>query len=111
MYLKALSEKCILVVGDLWRIFTLNDTLNYLIQKYNDTIASDKSLKSEFDKIIINEILMRKMVEWDIKMKVLSDKERQYVADIAYGLENINEFHRSNVRRHLKKIVTAGFKF
>jgi hypothetical protein len=146
----------------------LNDTLNFIIQKYNETIASNQNLKSEFDKInkiksienfkftsvfseigvqlekgippnikqlyyashsfkrgsnnqlkkvidvdkiIINEILMRKMIEWDKKMKILSDKERQYIVDFAYGLKNLNEFHRSNISGHLKTLTNSGFIF
>lgn len=144
-----------------------NNTLNYIILKYNESVNSNKSLASEFDKIgqvkaaqgckytsvfseigfqlekgvapnvkqiyyasysfktnlnensvikidieklQINELLMRRMVDFDLKVKVLSDKERQYITDLAYGLKNINEFHIKNVRRHLTKIIDSGFK-
>ncbi len=146
----------------------LNDALNYIILKYNDTISKSKNLKSEFetiskikelekfkftsvfseigaqlengispnikqiyyasnsfqkgsgsqlkkvndvDNIVINEILMRKMVEWDIKMKILSAKERQYISDFAYGLKTTTEFHQNNIRRHLIKLANVGFEF
>lgn len=145
----------------------LNDTLNYIIQKYNEMITSEKNLKSEFDKIskvkgiekykftsvfseigvqlesgnppnikqiyyasnsfktgtknkskklinvdktVINEILMRKMFEWDSIAKILSFKERAYIADFAWGLKKLNSFHEKNIRRHLEILINNGFK-
>ena len=53
---------------------------------------------------------MRKMYEWDSVAKILSDNERAYIADFAWGLKKINKFHEENVRRHLKKLKANGFK-
>jgi hypothetical protein len=58
---------------------------------------------------IDQEVLVR-MVEWDSKAKVLSPKELQYVADLAYGLKKMNTFHENNVRRHLTRLVDMGFE-
>jgi hypothetical protein len=53
--------------------------------------------------------LIAKMVEWDTKAKVLSRGELQYVADFAYGLKKLNDFHEKNIKRHLNRLMEAGF--
>ncbi|SFF66169.1 hypothetical protein SAMN04488033_103140 [Salegentibacter agarivorans] len=53
---------------------------------------------------------MRKMVEWNTKAKILSDKEQEYLVNFAYGLKKINEFHENNLKRHLKKMQESGFE-
>ncbi len=40
---------------------------------------------------------------------MLSDNELQYVADFAYGLKGLNTFHENNLRRHLDRLINAGF--
>jgi len=54
-------------------------------------------------------ILVRRMVEWEAPNKILSPKERQYVADLAYGVKAMNSFHEKNLRRHLKTLLSSGF--
>jgi hypothetical protein len=56
-----------------------------------------------------NPNLLTKMVEWDSKAKVLSTKELQYIADFAYGLKTLNDFHEKNIIRHLSRLQEAGF--
>lgn len=53
--------------------------------------------------------LLAKMVVWDTKAKVLSAKELQYIADFAYGLKTLNNFHEKNIKRHLSRLQDAGF--
>jgi hypothetical protein len=57
----------------------------------------------------INADLLTKMVVWDTKAKVLSAKELQYIADFAYGLKTLNDFHEKNISRHLSRLQDAGF--
>jgi hypothetical protein len=57
----------------------------------------------------INSDLLTKMVVWDTKAKVLSAKELQYIADFAYGLKTLNDFHEKNIKRHLSRLQDAGF--
>jgi len=66
-------------------------------------IPEDKSYKK------ISTDLLAKMVLWDTKAKVLSEKELQYIADFAYGLKTLNDFHEKNIRRHLSRLQDAGF--
>ncbi len=76
-----------------------------------DIKESKRELKKEAPKtIVLTGALMEKMVVWDTKAKVLSSKELQYVADFAYGLKTLNEFHQNNIKRHLSKLVDAGFR-
>jgi hypothetical protein len=58
----------------------------------------------------INLEILRKIVEWDSRMKILSNAERQYLADLAYELKPLNQFHKSNAERHLANLIKAGFK-
>lgn len=57
----------------------------------------------------ISSDLLSKMVVWDTKAKVLSTKELQYIADFAYGLKTLNDFHEKNIKRHLARLKDAGF--
>jgi hypothetical protein len=59
----------------------------------------------------ISSDLLMKMVLWDTKAKVLSAKELQYIADFAYGLKTLNDFHEKNIKRHLSRLMEAGFTF
>ncbi len=72
--------------------------------KEKDPCSTGKIVKT-----IINESFLVKMVEWDSKYKVLSVGERQYVADYAYCLKKLNPFHEMNIRKHLQKLINAGF--
>ena len=143
---------------------TLNDTLDFIILKFNKTIESKGSLSSEFDKIemiaiskkvkyasvfgqigkklekgvapnlqdliyasgyfkadkskpkkkdlsqvIMSEVFLRRMSEWEAKSRVLTTKERSYLADFAYGLKTRNGFHDKNLKRHLTNLLKNGF--
>lgn len=59
---------------------------------------------------IINLSVLRQMVEWDSRMKILSQGERAYMADLAYELKPLNQFHKTNAEKHLKTLLKAGFK-
>lgn len=58
----------------------------------------------------INLNVLRQMVEWDSRMKILSKGERAYIADLAYELKPLNQFHKTNSEKHLKTLLKAGFK-
>jgi len=85
---------------------------------YASNIMKDKSvkeLKSKTSQIDINnvrvdELVMRKMFEWDSVAKILSHKERAYIADFAWGLKKLDSFHTKIVKRHLETLVKSGFK-
>ncbi|GGZ88230.1 AIPR family protein [Algibacter mikhailovii] len=85
---------------------------------YAANILKDKSVKElkpktkqlDLDKVRIDEFLMRKMFEWDSTAKILSIKERTYIADFAWGLKKLNSFHEKNVKRHLETLLKNGFK-
>jgi hypothetical protein len=53
---------------------------------------------------------LRQMVEWDSKMKILSQGERAYLADLAYELKALSSFHKTNAKKHLKTLLKAGFE-
>lgn len=65
---------------------------------------------SESVVIKINLNVLRQMVEWDSRMKILSHGERAYIADLAYELRPLNQFHKTNSEKHLKTLLNAGFK-
>ncbi len=58
----------------------------------------------------INPTILKYMVEWDSRMKILTQGERSYLADLAYELKPLNAFHRANAQRHLLTLLKAGFK-
>lgn len=76
----------------------------------NNENSSKESIGSVGKNIRITEFVMRKMVEWDSMAKILTNNERQYVADFAYGLKKLNSFHEKNVKRHLERLFKAGFR-
>ena len=57
----------------------------------------------------INLNILRQMVEWDSRMIILSTGERAYMADLAYELMPLNEFHKTNAEKHLKTLLKSGF--
>ena len=85
---------------------------------YASNIVKDKiikelkpiSTKTDISIVRIDELVMRKMFEWDSTAKILSPKERAYVADFAWGLKKLNSFHEKNVKRHLETLLKNGFK-
>jgi len=147
---------------------TLNDALNYIVEKYNTFIDSGKNIESEFKrieliaasksikyasiynqigkllskgipptvrqlnyasyyfrnesiykegekksqnkKLIITELLLRRMAEWESRAKVLTPEQRSYIADFAYGLKKINSFHEKKLKSYHHRLQEAGFK-
>ena len=71
---------------------------------------NDIKPKTRIEDLVLNELIMRKMYEWDSSSKILSEKERAYVAEFAWGLKKLNSFHRENVKRHLLTLIEKGFK-
>jgi hypothetical protein len=59
---------------------------------------------------VISLDVLRQMVEWDSRIKLLSNGERQYMADLAYELKPLSQFHKTNAEKHLKTLLKAGFK-
>ena len=76
----------------------------------NKDVDNDIKPKKRIEDLILNELIMRKMYEWDSSSKILSEKERAYVAEFAWGLKKLNSFHRENVKRHLLTLIEKGFK-
>ncbi len=64
---------------------------------------------NKFQSVKLSELLMRKMVEWDTVSKILTEKERQYIAEFAYGLKKSTNFHENNIKNHLEKLIASGF--
>jgi hypothetical protein len=142
----------------------LNDTLDFIIRKYNKAIETGVNVVSEFEKIEIiaaskkvkyasvfgqigkkmekgiapniqdlfyasenfsgnrnnenqkdlskislTDTLIRRMSEWEAKNRLLSNSERSYIADFAYGLKKRSSFHDENLKRHLGTLVRNGF--
>lgn len=54
--------------------------------------------------------ILRQMVEWDSRMRILSHGERGYLADLAYELKPLNAFHKKNAEKYLQTLLKAGFK-
>ncbi|QJP33932.1 AIPR family protein [Nonlabens sp. Ci31] len=84
---------------------------------YASHIIKDESVKElnpkttlDISKVRIDELLMRKMFEWDSTAKILSSKERTYIADFAWGLKQLNSFHEKNIKRHLETLLKRSFK-
>lgn len=80
-------------------------------------MIKDKSVKElkpkkklDISNVRIDELVMRKMFEWDSTAKILSIKERTYIADFAWGLKKLNSFHEKNIKRHLETLLKNGFK-
>jgi hypothetical protein len=144
---------------------TLNDTLDFIIKKYNEAIEARTDIISEFNtiekiaisknvkyasvfgqigkklaggvspnlqdlvyassyfnksnsvvkntdlrRVNLSDVLLRKMTEWEAKNRILSAKERGYLADFAYGLKKRTDFHDKNLKHHLTTLVKNGFE-
>lgn len=72
-----------------------------------ETKATKEISSSAVPKINLN--VLRQMVEWDSRMRILSNGERQYMADLAYELKPLNQFHKTNAEKHLKTLLKSGF--
>jgi hypothetical protein len=73
------------------------------------TVGKTEPKQKDLSQVIMSEILLRRMSEWEAKCRVLSVKERSYLADFAYGLKKKNDFHDKNLKRHLTKLLENGF--
>jgi hypothetical protein len=79
---------------------------NYFKQSESqETISSVKPKNPK-----INLSLLRSMVDWDARMRILSSAERAYIADLAYELKPLNDFHSKNASRHLSTLMKSGFE-
>jgi hypothetical protein len=85
------------------------DNILSVSPNFFDEVYEDSKKKESESNHRISIDLLKKMVEWDTKAKVLSAKEIQYIADFAYGLKTLNDFHEKNIKRHLSKLQDAGF--
>lgn len=72
-----------------------------------EEIKTNEISVSEVPEININ--VLRQMVEWDSRMKILSHGERAYIADLAYELKPLSQFNKTNSEKHLKTLMKAGF--
>ena len=79
---------------------------NYFKKETSDKNISVKAIGSVPN---INLSVLKQMVEWDSRMKILTQGERAYLADLAYELKPLNSFHKTNAERHLKTLMKAGF--
>lgn len=77
------------------------------IEESNKTQTKNEDVKTNI-KIDID--LIRKMVEWESRVKILTSNQRSYVSDLAYGLKKINSFHEKNLLIYCEKLKAAGFK-
>lgn len=71
--------------------------------------TNEISIVEPIEKEKIDETLMIKMVEWDLKNKILSNNERQYLSDFAYGLKKLNNANENFIRRYHQRLKEAGF--
>jgi len=76
---------------------------------FNKEATTTKKAISDSAVPTINLNILRQMVEWDSRMKILSTGERAYMADLAYELKPLNEFHKTNAEKHLKTLLKSGF--
>lgn len=73
------------------------------------SLFSDKTAVVEKEKQTIDEPFLIKMIEWDSQKKILSNNERQYLSEFAYGFKKLNSFHENIIRRHLQNLINKGF--
>lgn len=76
--------------------------------------STSKSVKNEKSNVLnedkLNEFTLKKMMDFDLKYKVLSTGERKYLSDFVYGFKKLNAFHEGNIKRHLNKMIEKGFE-
>jgi hypothetical protein len=76
---------------------------------FDESDKEDSNKQKSSDSVKMSVELLKKMIEWDEKARVLSRNELQYVADFAYGLKTLNLFHEKNLERYFHKLLNAGF--
>lgn len=79
---------------------------NYFNNELFEKITSGKTNLSE-PKVNLN--VLKQMVEWDSRMKILTQGERTYLADLAYELKPLNSSHKNIAEKHLRTLIKAGF--
>lgn len=83
----------------------------YLASEYfNKKTTDDNEIPESTTLLNINLNVLKQMVEWDSRMKILSNGERQYIADLAYELKPLSQFNKTNAEKHLKALMKAGFR-
>ncbi len=81
----------------------------YVCDKSNSlSEKNENSNKHDLNKL--NEFVLKKMMDFDLKYKILTTGERKYLTDFVYGFKKLNAFHESNIKRHLNKMVEKGFE-
>lgn len=81
-----------------------------LLKNKEDIKEGSEERESLPNSIRIDELTLRKMYEWDNVARILSDNERAYIGDFAWGLKKLNSFHEKNIRRHLDTLLKNGFR-
>lgn len=76
----------------------------------DEQVDENITITSKKISLQITQTLLQKMVEWDAKARVLSNKELLYMSSFAYGNKKINSFHKYNLERHLQTLIKAGFE-
>lgn len=82
----------------------------HIFDNQEGSIQKSSTLINELKDVRIDELLTRKMFQWDSEMKVLSHKERMYIAEFAWSMKKLTDFHKKNVKRHLETLVKSGFE-
>ncbi|MBU1009135.1 MAG: AIPR family protein [Bacteroidetes bacterium] len=83
----------------------------YASNFFNIEITSNVAKEKTYSNVVeINLSVLKQMVDWDSKMKILTKGEITYLADLAYELKPLTQFHKSNAEKHLRTLLKAGFK-
>ncbi len=97
--------------------FDENEITNENVQINDNDFTSENELTNEnilnIDEVIPKQMtpsLLKKMVDWDVKTKVLSPNQRLYVYKFAYENKKMTSFDEKNLLRHLQTLVNAGFE-
>jgi hypothetical protein len=75
----------------------------------NENELKHENVQIDTSNVRIDELILRRMYEWDSTAKILSINERSYIADFAWGLKKLNSFHEKNIKRHLETLSKKGF--
>jgi hypothetical protein len=96
-----------LSVGEAPSVQQLDHASHCLIKKNVDNI--DLISKSS-DRKVLSDLDLRKMVEWDARNKVLSENQREYISNFAYGFKVPNEKHKQILKNYLSTLTLSGFE-
>jgi len=80
----------------------------FLISQLYSQKKNENSKNQDVNKS--NGFALKKMMDFELKYKVLTTGERKYLSDFVYGFKKLNAFHESNIKRHLDKMVEKGFE-